>query len=130
MWPSHPARNARAAPRRDWHSMTVEQALEALRSSRSGLDSPLARRRLEHYGPNALPRGHRVGPLTLLVRHITVPLQLLLLASGLAGFAFDRPIDGTVVVAVVLLNAFIGAFQELRATRAIESLSDLVPDLV
>jgi P-type E1-E2 ATPase len=52
----------------------------------------------------------------------------LLVGSGLLAFAFRRPVDGTMIVAVVVLNALIDTFRELRAARVIEALDALVPD--
>jgi magnesium-transporting ATPase (P-type) len=111
-----------------WHGTAVEQVLATLQTSRSGLATAEASRRLAIFGPNALPRARRAGPLELLARQFLNPLQLVLLGSGLLGFLVGRPVDGVVVVAVVVVNSLIGAFQELRASRTIEALSALVPD--
>jgi Ca2+-transporting ATPase len=66
--------------------------------------------------------------LALAWKQVKATLPLVLLASGIVALAFGRIIDGTVVVAVVVVNALIGMIQEYRAGRAIESLGSLVPD--
>jgi magnesium-transporting ATPase (P-type) len=113
-----------------WHSLSVPDILLRLESSASGLPSNDARIRLVRDGKNALPRPKKKGPLDLARRQLGSTLPLVLLGSGVLALAFGRYIDGSVVVAVVVLNAFIGAMQEYRAGRAIDALNDLVPEYV
>jgi Ca2+-transporting ATPase len=113
-----------------WHAMAVADVVDRLESAPAGLDSQAARTRLVRDGKNALPRARRKGPLDLVRRQLGSTLPLVLLASGLLALAFGRYTDGSVVVAVVVLNAFIGALQEYRAGRAIDALNDLVPEYV
>jgi Ca2+-transporting ATPase len=115
---------------RTWHDAPVEQVMARLRTRPSGLDTDEALSRLVRFGPNVLPRESARGPLELLWRQVASPLPMVLLASGLLALAFGRFVDGTVVVAVVAVNAFIGALQEFKAGRAIEALSALVPEYV
>ena len=108
--------------------MPVDRVLAQMRSSRSGLGTADARRRRSTYGPNILPRRRQPNLIRLFVRQFRNPLAALLLASGLLGFALGRPIDGTLIVAVALLNGIIRGVQEQRTARAIEALDTLVPD--
>jgi magnesium-transporting ATPase (P-type) len=98
--------------------------------SASGLTTAEAKSREATSGANVLPRVKKKGPLDLIWRQLKSTLTLVLLASGLLALAFSRITDGSVVVAVVALNALIGAFQEYRAGRAIESLDALVPETI
>lgn len=113
-----------------WHALSVGRVLAVLRSSTSGLSTAEAWRRLGIFGPNELPRAAPPGLLELARRQTTSPLQLALLGSGVLAFALGRPVDGTVVVSVVVLNVLMGTLQERRATRAIAALDALIPDLV
>jgi magnesium-transporting ATPase (P-type) len=113
-----------------WHDLPVARVLERTGVSRRGLSTEDAVARLERGGPNVLPRARTKGPMALLWRQVGNTLPLVLLASGLLALGFGRIVDGTVVVAVVALNAVIGALQEYRAGRAIEALGGLVPEYV
>jgi Ca2+-transporting ATPase len=113
-----------------WHDAPVEQVMARLRTRPSGLDSDEALSRLVNYGPNTIPRPSARKPLQLIVRQVASPLPLVLLGSGLLALAFGRIVDGAVVIAVVVVNAFIGALQEFKAGRAIEALTALVPEFV
>src|SRR5262245_22320116 len=85
-------------------------------------------RRLPAQRRHRLARTRRTKPLGLVARQFENPLALVLLGSGLLAYLFGSATDGTVSVSVVILNALIGAYQELRAARAIEALDSLVPD--
>jgi Ca2+-transporting ATPase len=113
-----------------WHAFRIETVLKALRSNASGLDARVARMRLIKLGPNVLAHARTTDPLELLLGQVTNTLPAILLASALVSLVFGRIVDGTVVLAVVVVNALIGAFQQYRAERAIEALSALVPEFV
>ena len=65
--------------------------------------------------------------LQLLWRQINNPLIWVLLGSGTLAVVLGKMTDGLVVLAVVVINAIIGFIQEFKAGRAIEALSEMVP---
>jgi Ca2+-transporting ATPase len=88
-----------------------------------GLDPAEAADRLKRFGRNELPPPRR-DPLSLrFLRQLVEPMALLLIAAaGVAGLGLKERIDGLAILAIVLLNALIGLFQEGKATRALEAL--------
>jgi magnesium-transporting ATPase (P-type) len=117
-----------------FHALETDAALETLASSRGGLMSDEASCRLRDYGPNVLPRGQRDGALILLWRQINNPLIWVLIASGAVAMMVDWEGEGIkngcVILAVVIINSLIGFIQEFRAGKAIEALSEMVPENV
>ncbi|WP_405166693.1 cation-transporting P-type ATPase [Nocardia sp. NBC_01499] len=105
----------------------VELLLRDLHSSRSGLTSREAQRRLIHVGPNALHRrGGRTWPRELMVQ-FTHPLALLLwAAAGLAWLVGIEPVAIAVIV-VIVINAAFAFVQERHAERAVELLAAYLP---
>ncbi len=113
---------------RPWHAVTADDATVRLSSSRDGLSTEEAARRLDRYGPNDLTRRRGRSVWTVLARQFTSPLIYALLASAGIAYALGEVADGSVVLGVVVLNAAIGFGQEFRAGRAIEALARLVSE--
>jgi calcium-translocating P-type ATPase len=105
----------------------VDLLLRDLRSSREGLSTREAQRRLAQYGPNELR--HRGGwrwPGEL-ARQLTHPLALLLwLAAGLS-LAVGSQTVAIAVLLVIVLNAAFAFVQELQAGRAVQALARYMP---
>ncbi|HEX3763289.1 MAG TPA: HAD-IC family P-type ATPase [Kofleriaceae bacterium] len=113
---------------RAWHALDVDEVIVALDTSHDGLSIYEAAVRLQRHGRNLLARTRRASPITLVVRQFENPLALVLLGSGLLAYLFGSGTDSVVIVSVVIVNALIGAVQELRAAKAIEALDSVVPD--
>jgi calcium-translocating P-type ATPase len=105
----------------------VDLLLRDLRSSRSGLSTREAQRRLIHVGPNELRRrGGRKWPREL-ARQFTHPLALLLwAAAGLAWAVGIVPVAIAIVV-VIVINAVFAFVQEQHAEKAVEALAAYLP---
>jgi calcium-translocating P-type ATPase len=98
-----------------------------LQSSRDGLSSREAARRLLQYGVNELRRRGGVQWPRELARQLTHPLALLLwLAAGLSLAVGNRTV-AIAVLLVILLNAAFAFVQELQAERAVEALAGYLP---
>ena len=105
----------------------INLLLRDLRSSRDGLSSREAERRLVHFGANELHRrGGRAWPGQLL-RQFTHPLALLLWAAAGLAWAVGIIAIATAIVVVILLNAGFAFAQEQQAERAVEALAQFLP---
>ncbi|HEU6444576.1 MAG TPA: HAD-IC family P-type ATPase [Gaiellaceae bacterium] len=122
------ARPLSAGSGASWHAADSGAVLTELGTSPEGLSAAEAASRLERHGPNVLPRAGADGPLRLLFRQVHNPLIWVLVAAGALAIALGKPIDGAVVLGVVVVNALIGFVQEFRAGKAIEALIEMVPD--
>ncbi|PTL85278.1 HAD-IC family P-type ATPase [Vitiosangium sp. GDMCC 1.1324] len=111
-----------------WHALPPEAALEVIQGRPEGLSDSEARARLARHGPNVLQRVSGEGPLKLLWRQVNNPLIWVLLAAAGLAVALGKGTDGLIVFAVVVLNTLIGFVQEFRAGKAIEALTQMVPE--
>ena len=94
----------------------------------TGLSSAEAAHLLGEHGANELRRRGGSRWPRQLARQIVHPLALLLwLASGLAWIA-GTPVLAAAIAAVVIVNAAFAFVQERQAARAIEALSEYLPD--
>jgi magnesium-transporting ATPase (P-type) len=105
----------------------VALLLRDLRSTRTGLSTREAQRRLAQYGPNELTRrGGRRWPKEL-ARQFTHPLALLLWAAALLAWFAGIVAVAIAIVVVIVLNAVFAFFQEAQAERAVEALAAFLP---
>jgi Ca2+-transporting ATPase len=90
-----------------------------------GLSPSLARQRLQQYGPNELNL-YRPTPLfVVFLRQFTSPLVWVLAVAGGLAYGFGEWLEGTAILAVILINAAIGFFMERQAIRSMEALRQL-----
>jgi magnesium-transporting ATPase (P-type) len=108
------------------HTLTPDGALAAVGSDRiQGIADGEAVRRVERFGPNALPERRRRSLVSVFLHQFQSPLiYLLLVAAGVAAVVGHRT-DPLVILAVVLINAVIGTLQEGRAERSLAALRRL-----
>ena len=112
-----------------WHAQDPEHTITALGSRPGGLHPSEVRERQASFGPNVLGRPSAPGRFQLLRRQIDNPLIWVLIGASLVAIALGKLVDGAVVMAVVVLNTIIGFVQEYRASRAIEALQSMVPEM-
>ncbi|MFA6236090.1 MAG: HAD-IC family P-type ATPase [Bacteriovorax sp.] len=109
-----------------WHVMSTDALLDAQKSnSKKGLSLEEVRERLTLYGPNALPEHKRRSVFTLFLKQFQSPLIYLLLAAAIIALLLNEVSDAAVILVVVLLNSLIGAIQEGKAEKSLESLREL-----
>jgi len=109
-----------------WHAEPVDAVLVAVRSDRvRGLDTMEAGGRLERDGPNTLGTSRQEPWWEEILESLREPLQLLLIAVGVAYFLIGQLDDALTIMAVIVVVSGIEVFNELRAKRAIASLSTL-----
>ena len=108
-----------------WHTLTVEESLERLSSTRTGLTSSEAAQRLEQFGPNELQTQGRVSPWSILLEQFqNVLIIILLLATALSAF-LGHGVEAIAITVIVLFAVILGFIQEFRAERAIEALREM-----
>jgi magnesium-transporting ATPase (P-type) len=110
-----------------WHALDPEQALGAIRSGSDGLDDGEVDARRTRFGANAVPRSAGPGLARLFARQLNSSIVYLLLAAAAIAIGLGKVLDGVVVLGAIVVNAAIGFVQELRAGRAIEALTRMVP---
>jgi magnesium-transporting ATPase (P-type) len=111
-----------------WHSLTTEEVLDSLKTSRSGLSEDEVADRQEQFGINLLTKKKGNSVLKLLWQQLSNPLIYVLLVAIALAFLMGKVTDAFVILSVVLINTFIGFLQEWGADRTIRSLMDMAPE--
>ena len=105
--------------------------LEALGSTqKEGLSSQEASKRLEQNGRNKLAEGKKKSLARRFLEQLMDPMIIILIvAAGISGVLAiveqEFPTDVIIILAVVIINAVLGVFQESKAEKAIEALQEM-----
>jgi magnesium-transporting ATPase (P-type) len=111
-----------ASSTRDWHALSAQEVLAELAATADGLPADEAAQRLQQHGPNRLTPPHRRGPLLrFLLQFHNVLIYVLLAAAGVTAL-LAHWVDTSVIIGVVVINAFIGFIQEGKAEQAMEAI--------
>ena len=108
----------------------IEQVLNETKSSRTGLTSSEAATRLEENGKNKLAESKKDSLIKRFFNQMTDPMILILLVaaaiSGVLAVAEGESFaDVIIILAVVIINAVLGVYQESKAEKAIEALQEM-----
>jgi Ca2+-transporting ATPase len=108
-----------------YHALSVAEVVERLETSRQGLTATEARRRLEVHGYNELVDTGGRGPLAILWEQLYSAMVLLLVAAAVVSLWLGEHVDAGAIVAIILLNAALGFYQDYRAEKALAALRQL-----
>ena len=101
--------------------------MQALQSDATrGLDSDEAARRLLRYGENRLLEAAKRPVWLKFLDQFRNLLVIVLLFAAVLAWAIGDLKDAVVIIAVVLLNASLGFYQEHRAERTLEALKGML----
>ncbi len=124
---STPATAPDRQPPPPWHAMAVGSALADLRADVArGLTAADAAARLHRDGPNVLPAPQAASPLLIFLRQFHSPLVYVLLAAAALSVSLRHLTDAGFIGFVLVVNALLGAWQELQAERQSVSLQHLM----
>jgi Mg2+-importing ATPase len=103
-----------------------KEVFSCLSTSERGLSSKDAKERIERCGPNDVFIKKQRHGLDIFLSQFTNPLVLVLVFAAMVAFFLHERIDGVVILAIVLMNAALGFYQEYKAERALRQLKQMV----
>jgi Ca2+-transporting ATPase len=110
---------------RFWHRGSTGEVLATLGSTANGLSAEEAAQRLAANGPNELKEGKRIKPWEVFLAQFKSLLIWILMSAALISGFLGEWIDCFAILAIVVLNAFIGFYQEFKAEQSIVALKKL-----
>jgi Ca2+-transporting ATPase len=116
---------AAQAPAKAWYSQSGEDTAAQLGSSAMGLSALEAARRLAVDGPNELTEGDRISPFQIFLGQFKSLIIWILIAAGVISGVLGEVIDAIAILAIVVLNAVIGFYQEYNAEKSIAALKNM-----
>jgi len=109
-----------------WHSLEKKEVLKKLETSEHGLSSHEASIRLKKYGKNELKQIAKVSPLFIFLTQFKSVLIIILLAAAVFSLAIQHYTDFGVIMAIVVINSFVGFFQQYKAEKTIAELREIL----
>ena len=114
----------------------TQDVIDNLQSSEDGLSVQEAQDRLERNGKNKLAEGKKESLLHRFLKQLAEPMTIILIVAaaisagleiyeGISSGHWAFPADVVIILAVVLINAILGVFQESKAEQAIEALQQI-----
>ncbi len=115
----------------------AQAVLDEVKSTENGLTSAEAAKRLEENGKNKLAEAKKVPLIVRFFKQMADPMTLILIAAAVisavtAVIEMQNPEGGGegfadvfIIIAVVIINAILGVFQESKAEKAIEALQEM-----
>ncbi len=108
----------------------AETVISELSSDANGLTEKEAERRLAEHGKNKLAEGKKDSIIKQLLKQLADPMIIILLvAAAISGVLAitqgESFADVIIILAVVVVNAVLGVYQENKAEKAIEALQEM-----
>lgn len=107
-----------------------EEVLGAVSTTEAGLTSAEAEKRLEENGGNKLAEGKKESLIHKFFMQMTDPMTIILIVAAVvsaitSAYSNEFPSDVIIIMAVVIINAVLGVYQESKAEQAIEALQKI-----
>lgn len=110
----------------NWYRMSTDEVKKRLNVAwKKGLTEEQVEKRRNEYGVNELITSGRKPMWLIFINQFQDFLVMVLLAATLIAGLLGEYIDALAIMLIVLLNGFIGFFQEHRAEKSMEKLKQL-----
>ncbi|MBE5816970.1 MAG: cation-translocating P-type ATPase [Clostridiales bacterium] len=119
-----------------FYEVEAQKVLEEVGSCEAGLSAAESAKRLEENGRNKLKEAKKVPLIVRFLKQLADPMIIILIVAaavsagveifhGIQSGHWSFPSDVVIILAVVLINATLGVFQESKAEKAIEALQEI-----
>lgn len=109
-----------------WHQQSIPEVVSQLATDiEQGLTDEAVTTRLASYGANKLRKGKRFSAFSIFISQFKSLVIWVLIGAAAVSALLGETTDGIAIIAIVILNAVIGFFQEYRAEKAAAALANL-----
>ncbi len=114
----------------NWFNIEAKDVIKDFSScEKNGLATSEANRRLAKVGQNQLESGTKLSPWQIFGSQFKDFMVLVLIGAAIVSGLLGEKADAITIVAIVILNAFLGFIQEYRAEKSLEALKELTAPL-
>ncbi|WP_261378476.1 calcium-translocating P-type ATPase, SERCA-type [Paenibacillus agilis] len=115
----------RTSSQEAYYTLSYDETIAKLDSSRNGLTEAEAAARLERYGKNVLQEAKRKSIIAKLIAQFKDVMIIILLVAALISGILGELTDAIIILVVVVLNAVLGVLQENKAEQALDALKQM-----
>lgn len=109
----------------NWYRLHKDEVLQELNTNIKGLNDADVQTRQQEYGPNELQAAKQRSRLTIFISQFKDVMILILAAAAVVSFVAGETTDAIVILAIILVNAVIGYYQEYNAEQSIRMLQKM-----
>lgn len=112
----------------NWHVLPHSETARLLKTTPSGIDHTTASLLLTEHGKNEIIDKKKKTILQMLLHQLLDFMILILIIAAIVSGILGDLTDTIIIIAIVIINAFVGFIQEYRAEKAMEALKNMVPN--
>ncbi len=111
---------------KQYFTQTVSDSAHDLKVDLStGLSKQEAEKRTQEYGHNRLEGGKEKSLLQMALEQLKDFLVIILMVAAVISIGLGEALEGVVILAIVVLNTFLGVYQENKASNALKALKEM-----
>lgn len=113
----------------EFYKENIDNVVKELNSNvKEGLDESKIKSARQKYGSNVLKEINKISIFKIILRQFISPLVFILIVASAVSFYLGQFRDGTILIIIVVVNAFIGLYEEWKSENILASLKTLIVD--
>lgn len=109
-----------------WYQKDKNEIESELQSSNKGLTKKEAKQRLLKNGKNELPKKKNDSIIKIFFRQLLDPIVILLVITVILSLVVKEYVDAIAIIFIILIDLLMGTFQEWKAEKNAEALSQMI----
>lgn len=109
-----------------WYKLSIEDILNKVETQITGLTKQERQARLKNNGPNKMEEKEQVKLWRKIGKHFTDLLMVVLIVAALLKFTTGEVVEGSIIFLVVIVNGFVGYWQERKAEESLDGLKQMM----
>lgn len=109
-----------------WYQVKSTDIMKQINTTTAGLSPEERSQRLEEHGYNKMQERQQLKPWQKFLKHFTDLLMLVLLAAAILKFVTGEYVEGGIIFLVVIVNGFVGYWQERKAEESLDGLKQMM----
>ncbi len=110
----------------DFYSISAEEAIEKLGSSKNGLNTLKEEELRKTYGFNEIPEKKKKTILVKIFETLIEPMPVILIIAAIVSAIIGDFLDSIVIMGVIIINSIISLIQDHKAEKELDALKKML----